>query len=411
MPDSSSSSSDSSLPHNSNISELPTSFTLFLAHEDFERVYLTALRHAPQPVGEYVCTVEFGTLNHTWFFREQNITSWFLTETGEDEPTSGSLDIPAYFLEAINQLLAHVDDNDVELHINRDANTITYSAKQSHFTATLPTQPQRPPRSQHPRSSRVHVNTAHFAQVGPFLSSIPVDIPEDEDGHPAVFQPFITFTYDGTDLVISRDWTKLGGPVLTMRVQAGGDYRGSFSMYAPAAAREFFLADAYGSGALVFEFSDEEPHVCKLTNTTWGIDIQLANEYVFKYRRRLEAALSAGDTELEVKRDSRIGWDPVVVVEAGNRTITATITEAENGSSHYVRLKTDIISNIPWTPELATEINAWNDQWPTVKLLHTDTVVQVVADVPMASLSDISGTVVDLVAKAQIVDELIGAVL
>lgn len=411
MPDSSSSSSHSSLPHDSEISDQPSSFTLCLSHEDFVRVVLTALRHAPQPIGEYVCTVEFGQLHHTWLFREQNITSWFLSETGDEEPTSGSLDIPAYFLDAINQLLAHVEYDDVEFHVNRETNTITYSSKQTHFSATLPTQPQRPPRSQHQRSSRVHVNTEHFAQVGPFLSSVPVDIPEDEDGHPAVLQPFITFTYDGTDLLITRDWSKLSGPVLTMRVQAGGDYRGSFSMFAPAVAREFFMVDLYGGGALVFEFSDEEPHICKLTNTTWGIDIQLANEHVFKYRRRLEAALAAGDTELEVQRDSRIGWDPVVVVEAGDRIVTATITEADNGSTHYVRLKTDIMSDIPWSPEVATEINAWNDQWSTVKLLHTDTAVQAVADVPMAALSDIAGTVVDLVAKAQIVDELIGAVL
>lgn len=411
MPDSSSTSSSSSLPHDLEISEQPTRFTLFLAHEDFERIFMTAQRHASVPVGEYVCTVEFGSLHHMWFFREQNITSWFETATNDDEPTTGSLNIPAYFLEAIHNIVTHEEEQDVELHINRDENTITYSAKQSHFTATLPAQPECSLQSQHVRSSRLHVNTDHFAQVGPFLSAVPIDIPEDEDGHPSVFQPFITFTYDGTDLIVSRDWSSLGGPVLTLRLQAGGDYRGSFSMFAPAVAREFFLADSYGSGALVFEFSDEEPHVCKLTNTTWGIDIQLAKEYVFRYRRRLEAALAVGDNELNVKRDSRIGWDPVVVVEAGDRTITATITEASNGSTHYVRLKTDIISDTPWTPELATEINAWNDQWPTVKLLHADNVVHVVADVPMAALPDIAGTVVDLVAKAQIVDELIGAVL
>ena len=411
MPDTSSSSSDSSLPLDSEISEQPTKFTLFLTHEDFERIVLTAQRHASHPVGEYVCTVECGPLHHTWFFREQNITSWFLTTTNDDEPTSGFLNIPAYFLEAIHHIVTHEEEQDVELHINRDDNTITYSAKQSHFSASLPAQPHRSPQVKPERSSRVHVNTEHFAQAGPFLSAIPIDIPEDEDGHPAVFQPFITFSYDGTDLIVSRDWTSLGGPVLTMRLQAGGDYRGSFSMFAPAVAREFFLADSYGSGALVFEFSEEEPHVCRLTNTTWGIDIQLANEHVLRYRRRLESALAAGDTELNVKRDSRIGWDPVVVVEAGERIVTATITEASNGSTHYVRLQTDIASDIPWAPELATEINAWNDQWSTVKLLHTDATLHVVADVPMASLSEISGTVVDLVAKAQIVDELIGAVL
>lgn len=117
------------------------------------------------------------------------------------------------------------------------------------------------------------------------------------------------------------------------------------------------------------------------------------------------------DAELEVKRDERLGWDPVVVVEAGARTVTATITSIDNGRVHFIRLKTDIASDIPWTAELATEINAWNDQWPTVKLLHTDNVVQAIADVPMSALPGVADTVVDLVAKAQIVDELIAAVL
>jgi hypothetical protein len=182
-------------------------------------------------------------------------------------------------------------------------------------------------------------------------------------------------------------------------------------MYAPVVAREIYLSDIHGTGSLVFEFFDDEPHVCKVGSTNWGFNVHLANEHVFKYRRRIEALLSGGDAELDVTRSSYFGWDPVVVMKAGARTVTATITPDEKGEAKYVRLNTDIISDLSWSTQLATEINAWNDQWPAVKLFFTDGVVHAVADVPIAAISGISESVVDLVAKAQIVDELIAAVL
>jgi hypothetical protein len=66
---------------------------------------------------------------------------------------------------------------------------------------------------------------------------------------------------------------------------------------------------------------------------------------------------------------------------------------------------------LSWSTELATEINAWNNQWPSVKLVFTDGVLHAVADVPIGAIAGISESVVNLVAKAQIVDELIAAVL
>jgi hypothetical protein len=416
MTDSSSSSPDSSLPDPSSTtppdtSEAPRSFTLSLSNDDFLRVALTAGRHAPGPIGSYVCTVEFGDTNHTWFFEEQNVTSWFWVTANDGEPNSDSLDVPAFFLNAVHQMLPDDNVDDIDFFIDRDANTISMKSHQCTFTATLPPQKSRPPRVEHRRSSRLHVHVDHFAQIGSFLTAIPVELPEDEDGHPAVFQPFITFSYDGTDLVVSRDWTRFDGPVLTLRVPAGGSYRGSFSMYAPVVAREIYLSDIHGSGALVFEFFEDEPHLCKVGNTSWGFNVQLANEHVFKYRRRIEALLSGGDAELDVTRSSYFGWDPVVVVKAGSRSVTATITPDEKGEAKFIRLNTDIVSDLSWSTELATEINAWNNQWPSVKLVFTDGVLHAVADVPIGAIAGISESVVNLVAKAQIVDELIAAVL
>jgi hypothetical protein len=416
MTDSSSSSPDlplpdPSLPPASATSEPPRSFTLSLSNDEFVRVALTAVRHSPGPIGSYVCTVEFGDTSNTWFFEEQNVASWFWTQADEEQPTSGSLDVPVYFLEAVREMLTDDNVDNVDFFVDRDANTISLKSKQCTFTATLPTQKIRAPRVERRRSSRLHVHVEHFAQIGSFLTAVPVDLPEDEDGHPAVFQPFITFSYDGTDLVVTRDWTRFDGPVLTMRVPAGGSYRGTFSMYAPVVAREIYLSDIHGSGALVFEFFDDEPHLCKVGNTSWGFNVQLANEHVFKYRRRLESLLSGGDAELEVTRDSYFAWDPVVVVKAGSRSVTATITPDEKGEAKFIRLNTDIVSDFSWSTELATEINAWNNQWPAVKLVFTDGVLHAVADVPIGAVAGISESVVNLVAKAQIVDELIAAVL
>ena len=416
MTDSFSSSPDLPLPDPSSppasvTPEPPRSFTLSLSNDEFVRVALTAVRHSPGPIGSYVCTVEFGDTNHTWFFEEQNVTSWFWTEADEGEPTSGSLDVPVYFLEAVREMLLDDNVDNIDLFIDRDANTISLTSKQCTFTATLPTQKISAPRAERRRSSRLHVHVDHFAQIGSFLTAIPIDLPEDEDGHPAVLQPFLTFSYDGTDLVVSRDWSKFNGPLLTMRVPAGGSYRGTFSMFAPVVAREIYLSDIHASGPLVFEFFDDEPHLCKVGNTNWGFDVQLANEYVFKYRRRLESLLSGGDADLEVTRQPYFAWDPVVEVKAGTRSVTATITPDEKGEATYIRLNTDIVSNLSWSTELATEINAWNDQWAAVKLVFTDGVLHAVADVPVGAIAGITESVVNLVAKAQIVDELIAAVL
>jgi hypothetical protein len=117
------------------------------------------------------------------------------------------------------------------------------------------------------------------------------------------------------------------------------------------------------------------------------------------------------DAEFTVARDTRRGWNPIVVIDAGSREVTATIVPVQDQRGVYIRLETEIAADVEWTTELATEINSWNDQWPTVKLVFVNNAVRAIADLPAAGLDGLADAVVDLVAKAQIVDDLIGAVL
>ena len=90
---------------------------------------------------------------------------------------------------------------------------------------------------------------------------------------------------------------------------------------------------------------------------------------------------------------------------------TATLTPGQNGVGHYVRLSTDIASDIPWSDALGVEVNAWNDRWPSVKLVHADGVLRAIADMPVSAMPAMADAVVDLTEKAQVVDDLIAAVL
>lgn len=406
MPDSSS----SSLPAVSENSELPDSYTICLTPDDFIEIYSAALRFASAPIGADTVDVAFTPEQHTWWFREGNIKGCLHYPYIEDEFT-GTLTLPMYLLQAIADSKLAVDEDNIELLINFVEKTITYTVQGCTFTVPLPHQQHLCVGDIHPRSKRIIVQAPQLAQVGPFLMQVPVHLPDDIDESIQSEFPFINFSYDGTDLIITRDWSRFDGPVLTLSVPAGGDYRGSFSVYGHIISRELNEISNYSTGVCSFEFNEEHPNLCHITCGNFGMVVELGLEHVFRHRRRLEMELSSGKAELDVTRDSRVGWDPVVVVTAGSRTVTATITPDDDGEAKYVRLNVDIMSDVVWSSELATEMNAWNDQWPSVKLLHTNGVLHAVSDVPVAAIPVISDTVVDLVAKAQIVDELIGAVL
>ncbi len=409
MPDPSSSSS----PDLSATTELPRQFTLFLQNSDFREVVVAAVRHAQDSIADSTFTMQF-TPNHCmWWFRRQNIHTYISTEDdSEERPHAGVLTLPVHFFDSIRQLLLDDEEIDVELQIDLNANTITYSSHDCTFSSTLPQQLVTTPPALPERSTRIIVNAPQIAQIGPFLRSVPIALPEDEDGSPySGHLPFVTFTYDGVKLTVTRDWSRLDGPTLSITVPAGGDYRGSFSVFAPVFAQEIYLSDTYTQGALTFAFNDEQPNICHVSSPRFGMVVELGYEHVLQYRTRIEMALHMADAEFEVARDTRRGWNPTVVINAGAREVTATIVPVQDQRGVYIRLETEIATDVQWTTELAAEINSWNDQWPTVKLVFVNNAVRAIADLPAAGLDGLVDAVVDLVAKAQIVNDLIGAVL
>ena len=409
MPDPSSSSS----PDLSTTTELPRQFTLFLQNSEFGEVVMAAVRHAQDSIADSTFTVQFTPTHCMWWFRRQNVTMYLSTENdSEERPLAGVLTLPVHFFDSIRQLLLDDEEPDVELQIDLNANTITYSSHDCTFSSTLPQQLGTTPPALPERSTRIIVNAPQIAQIGPFLRSVPIALPEDEDGSPySGHLPFVTFTYDGVKLTVTRDWSRLDGPTLSITVPAGGDYRGSFSVFAPVFAQEIYLSDTYTQGALTFAFNDEQPNICHVSSPRFGMVVELGYEHVLQYRTRIEVALHMADAEFTVARDTRRGWNPTVVVNAGAREVTATIVPVQDQRGVYVRLETEIAADVQWTTELAAEINSWNDQWPTVKLVFVNNAVRAIADLPAAGLDGLADAVVDLVAKAQIVNDLIGAVL
>ncbi len=381
---------------------------LVLPVSEFVAVLAAARRHATEPHGSSTIQLLLEEDHRTWIFPEQNVTSWFSEFVEEDDAAAhvrGLFTLPVHFIESLSMSLTEAAPS-VDITIDLDTGTLSSTSRQNSFSTTLPDQQSTTGYSRPKRTSRITVNGGFLTECAFFLQSIPVDIDADEP-EPT---PFIRFDYQGDNLVMSRDWSEHSGPKITVSTPAGGDFRGSFAMFAPVFAREISEI-GLDAGLVGLEFVEGEPNIMRLVNGEAGMVVELAHEYVVQYRTSLELALKYGDAELTVEESPCRDWDPTVVVTAGTRTVTATITEGEPGKASYIRLSTEIMSDVQWSPQLATEVNAWNDKWPTVKLVHSGTALRAVADIPVAAVSTASRAVVDLVDKAQIVEDLVVAVL
>jgi hypothetical protein len=76
-----------------------------------------------------------------------------------------------------------------------------------------------------------------------------------------------------------------------------------------------------------------------------------------------------------------------------------------------LRASTMVLVDAPWNVEIASEINAWNNQWINVKLIHHNQSLIAVCDFPVTSIDNVSNIVRDLVTKAATVDQVIGVLL
>lgn len=399
----------------------PRQFHLQLSRYEFDRVMQVADRMADQSLGSYSFVAQFESESlRRWVFRSQHGLRWLDEhDVDQSQPECGQITLSYAFMVAIRhqlplEVVADYDnDTPKEIHfvVNLDAKTITYINDDTRATFTLPFQRKDSfqPRVQH--TSHITVAVEDLVKAGSFLIVNPG--PYEEEYINAIgVEPFVTCTFQGHLLLMTRDWTRFTGPVVTTTVRARGTFSGDFSMHALSASQDFFFLDTFPDNHhMDFTFSNDEPNMCELVGKNLGFRFAMQDEHVFEHRTQLEVALTLGEHPVEVERDINGGAGPVIKARTQDRDITVTIIPATAHTDAYVRISTVIAAEIEWTQQLGTEVNAWNDAWNTVKLVYVSNSLCAVADVSHSSFTTVADVVHDLVRKATIVDDFIGAVL
>jgi hypothetical protein len=137
--------------------------------------------------------------------------------------------------------------------------------------------------------------------------------------------------------------------------------------------------------------------------------VELGNETVFEHRSSLVDTLS--ENEIDVDTDERIGWSPTINCHFDGSDVSVEIVKGLAGQPDYFRLSTVVLPDSPWNLEIASEINAWNNQWTNVKLVRHETNLVALRDVVAEELDLTPEAVVDLVKKSKVVAEVVSVFL
>jgi len=377
---------------------LPRNFSFTLPYTEALAVRDYADRYAPVPGFEYCVLLTFLPGKHQWFMTEMNVMAWF--EYDGNGPTEGTL---AVSVQQLNLIVAMGDHEDIAVHVDLDAKQFRFETGGVVASVDIAPQFHRDWTSTFATAWSVRAETSHLVKLGRAMMSHPVNMPVE--GLEEVPWPFIDFSFDGATLHAVRDWSRFGGPRVTVDIAASGAYRGEFSCYAEPFARELFYADMSEGDELTLAFSVDIPNFAHLTGDGWGIKVGLGHHFVYEHRFGVVQHLAASD--IEVEEDSRIGWDPVVRCTHRDQEVCATILCDEKNEAHFVRLSCIVVANAPWNLQMAEEMNSWNNMWANSKLVREGENLLVIADVPVTSLEVLADSVRDLVMKANNVSDVV----
>lgn len=388
--------SEPSLPQGS--PELPLHFSFTLPYAEIVAVNDYAQRYAPVPAATYRIHVRFLPGKHQWFMGEANLTAWF--EYSGNGPHIGLVTLPMHLF----KLMASMGEfEDVDVHVNRVADTVQFTIDGVSTTIDLPRQSTFGWNNDFASAYSVRIDTPHAVKLGRVMLSHPVNLPMEElDGVPL---PFIDFSFDGDTLTAVRDWTRFHGPRVAVDIPASGAFRGEFSCFADPIARELFYADLSEGDEITIAFSVDTPNVAHITGDGWGIKTELGHHYVLEHRFNVVENIVADD--IYVEEDSRIGWDAVVRCAHRDQEVTATILCEDNNEAHFVRLACVVVADAPWNLQMAEEMNSWNNMWANSKLVREGDNLLVIADVPVTSLEVLGESVRGLVMKANSVRDVV----
>ena len=387
--------------HSSTLPAVPFSFEIDSG--ELKDVCIMAERFAPPVASDYSVLLHVTAGRHRWSMREDNVTGWidFLTTTTSDEHL---IVIPLHFLNTMGFMYPEVMAYEVVCHPVEK--TLTFSYESDEMCITVPDKDAEPLDLGSISTSHIEFDSADIARLGNSLLVHPVNTEDNEDNLPF---PFLRLQVTPIQVRGSRNWAAFGGPVVQHAVPAVSTFEGLVEMYAYPICREMaFLRHSPGL-TVSLAFSATTPEVAMMTAENWGMRIDLGTEAVANYRARIECQLLLDDVDVEL--DTRIGFNPVVQVQIDDRLVDIAITAGETVVNTTLRASTVVLVDAPWTFDIASEINAWNNQWVSVKLVHRDQSLFAVCDFPVTSIDNVSTIVRDLVTKAATVDQVIGVLL
>ncbi len=401
-------SDSSSITGANNPAGLPEKFKFSISHDEASQVVAMAKRYAPEVPMGYRFQVQFGETQfgeHTrrWVMCEQNITG-FVADYNTTGPKSGYLTLTLNILEYIADMFVSVVDTTVT--IDFVANSLILENESTTVSIDLPSQDEAVLETSLAANSYIYMSSEDVARLGRGLDIFPVSVNIEEITRPF---PFLEFTFSNDVLTARRDWSSYGGPVVSISIPASGGEDRTFTVFPNALPRELYLADTYDQPMTAFNFSDETPNVAFVNGLTWGIRVELGNETVFEHRNALVQMLS--ESEIDVDKDERIGWSPIVNCHFEGSDIAVEIVKGLDGQQDYFRLSTVVLPGSPWNLEIASEINGWNNQWTNVKLVRHETDLVAIRDVVAEEMQLTPEAVIDLVMKSKVVAEVVGVFL
>jgi hypothetical protein len=393
-------SDSSSITGANNPAGLPVKFSFELSHEEAKSALQLATRYGPEPYMGYLFQLQFSDTTRRWVMREQNLTG-FQEFSREGGPTEGYLTLPINVLEFAVNVFEDVFSTNVTVDFSQEKIELRNGLMS--IDVDLPQQDLSPIDVSFSAISYITVNVSELQQLGHTHLMFPVAIDFDALEEPL---PFLDFSFADGLLTAQRNWSSVGGPMISASIPAEGATPRTFSSYPGALPRELFYSDIYGNESVKLCFSDETPNIAFLDGIHWGIRIELGNETVHQYRNALVHTLS--ENEIDVDKDERIGWSPVVNCHFNGSDVSIEIVKGLEGQPDYFRLSTVVLPGSPWNLEIASEINGWNNQWTNVKLVRHETDLVAIRDVVAEEMDITPEAVVDLVTKSKVVAEVVG---
>ena len=366
----------------------PRSFTLTLPLAEIEAVYSWATRFAPVPMAPFSLVVQCIAGLRRWWVREANVLAWceFPVADGEAAP---SVPVPYHFLRDLDSLAMYEDSADVVVSLD----DVTLSAASGGGTLVSGFTGLRDDWAapDFDETESFTIEADDVARAGLMLTTT---VTESSEHFP--WFPFTTLMVRDGSATFTRDWSDHGLHPVRFSVPATGDLSRSVSFYNEAVCRELAEQDVT-AGPVRFSLSDSVPHQLRIACGNQGMLVDLGSQVVLRHRVDIEAALRAAGMEPE--SDDRPGWNPLINVRSGEHRAVIALTLGTSHFSSFGRVSITVAEDLPWTHELGSEINAWNDKWTSVRIVHIDNALVIVHDVPAAAFERFGPVIADMVEK------------